>query len=142
MSEVQSELGFVEKPKVTGAAKAMVDLLKGAGGGENGWLTSAEILRLMDRPATEGNRRWLREIANQSQGEIASGQQGYKLVSEMTAEEYNHFRNWMKRQADEMTARILRSDKVFYRRRPMVMGNGILSTGGNGEGGATTNGHQ
>jgi hypothetical protein len=83
----------------------------------------------MNLPVTEGNKRKLREIANQSEGQIASGQEGYKLVRDMTADEYNHFRNWMKRQADQMTARILRSDRVFYERQPVPTGHGILEPG-------------
>ena len=101
--------------------RLMVMLLQGPD-----WRTAGELLVAMGKEVTEGNRRWLRELAHGSEGEIASGQCGYKLVREMTVEEYNHFRNWMKAQADCMTGRILRSDKVFYGRQPVKTGNGIL----------------
>jgi hypothetical protein len=127
MNEVQQEFSLERpKPKVSGAAKVLAELLREASRRGNGWMTASEILVEIGRPVNEGNRRWLRDLANESQGEIASGQLGYKLVREMTGEEYNHFRNWMKKQADEMTGRILRSDKVFYGRQAVKEGNGIL----------------
>jgi hypothetical protein len=83
------------------------------------WLTAADILTHAQKPVTEGNKRWLRALAKASNGRVAGGQLGYKLVRNMTAEEYNHYRNWMKSQADEMTSRIIESDKVFYGRQPL-----------------------
>ena len=99
----------------------MIELLKGTG-----WRTAADLLKAIGAPDNDTNRRSLRALAEASGGLIAGGQQGYKLVEEMTAEEYNRYRNWMKSQADRMTGRILASDKVFYRRQPIAAGNGIL----------------
>jgi hypothetical protein len=96
------------------------------------WLTAAEILRHAQRPVTDGNKRWLRALAAASKGRVAGGQRGYKLVEEMTVEEYHHWRDWMKSQADFMTARILEADKVFYRRQKVRTGTGILTTDGHG----------
>lgn len=83
------------------------------------WMTAAELLQAAGKAETESNRRWLRALANASEGEIFSGpgSPGYKLTRDMTAEEYNHYRNATKHQADEMTARIVRTDRVFYARR-------------------------
>lgn len=121
MTEAQPELGlFASAPGSEGLGRVLL-LLDG-----RGWVLAADLLRLLELPVTESSKRKLREIANQSGGEIASGQGGYKLVRDMTHDEYHHFRNWMKRQADEMTARILRSDRVFFGRAGMRVGNGIL----------------
>ena len=90
------------------------------------WTTANELLEIMNEPPTEANRRKLREWANQSGGRIGSGQLGYKLVREMTADEYNHFRNAMASQAREMQRRILLSDKVFYRKKSVKTAVGIL----------------
>lgn len=105
----------------------LVDQLRG-----RDWLTAAELLKRVPTRATtsskvEDRKRWLRALAHASGGRVAGGQRGYKLVAEMTNEEYNHWRNWMKRQADEMTGRILEADKVFYRRNPVRTGHGILT---------------
>jgi hypothetical protein len=100
----------------------LVDYLRG-----RDWTTAQEILRSLQRPVTDALKRRLRMLAAASAGRVAGGQRGYKLVEEMTVEEYHHWRNWMKSQSDEMTARILQADKVFYRRQPVRTGNGILT---------------
>jgi len=92
------------------------------------WMTAAEILQHAKHSVNDSNKRWLRAMAAASKGRVAGGQRGYKLVEEMMVEEYNHWRNWMKSQADYMTARILEADKVFYRRQKVRSGNGILTT--------------
>lgn len=84
------------------------------------WMTAEEILVAQGREPTEAARRQIRAAASNSSGLIAGGQKGYKLILALTAEEYRHYRNWMKSQADEMTARILASDKLWYARKPMT----------------------
>jgi hypothetical protein len=123
MNATQPELSFAQADKkVTPAnVNALMEMLQGAG-----WLLAKQVLEKMGRPLTEGNRRFIRDLANASKGEIAGGQAGYKLVREMTAGEYQHWRNWMKSQADQMTARVIEADKVFYSRQPVTRGNGIL----------------
>jgi hypothetical protein len=98
----------------------------------NDWMTASEILRQSRQAETDSNKRMLRALAAASKGRVAGGQRGYKLVEEMTVEEYHHWRNWMKSQADFMTARILEADKVFYRRQKVRTGNGILTTDAHG----------
>jgi hypothetical protein len=84
--------------------------------GHGQWMTAEQLLHAAAKPATEANRRWLRALANASNGEVFSGpgSPGYKLTREMTHEEYHHHRNAMRHQAAEMIRRILRSDRVFY----------------------------
>lgn len=102
-------------------ARRLVEYLQG-----EDWLTANEILEAWGVAVNDAHRRWLRALAEASDGAVAGGQRGYKLVSSMTQEEYQHFRNWMKSQADQMTSRILKSDKVFYSRQPVAAGNGVL----------------
>ena len=92
------------------------------------WTPAAEVLAAAGRAVTEDNKRWLRALRRASAGRIAGGPgaPGYKLVAEMTGEEYQHWRNAMKRQADEMLAGILEADRVFYRRQAVPEGRGIL----------------
>lgn len=82
------------------------------------WMTAREIIELVQR---QTGVRWpdrkVRELAAASKGQIASGQNGYKLVRAMTKEEFDHFQNWMKSQADEMVRRVLEASKVFYQHK-------------------------
>ena len=92
----------------------LLDRVKG-----RGWIRAAEILRLSDIPDTENNRRWLRSLANASAGRVAGGDKGYKLTSELTAEEFEHWRNRMRHQTEEMTHRINEAEKVYYGSHPV-----------------------
>ena len=83
------------------------------------WTTAQEILEAQQQPTTEEFKRRIRTLVSQSQGRIAGGQKGYKLVAEMTSEEYHHFRTWMLGQATEMQRRVVVSDKQFYSRQPV-----------------------
>jgi hypothetical protein len=80
------------------------------------WMTADEILREVGQPQTDAGKRRLRLLAAGSSGRIAGGQRGYKLVRQMTGEEYHHYRNWMSSQANEMLRRIRESDRIFYAR--------------------------
>lgn len=81
------------------------------------WLNAREILGLMGRADTESNRRGIRALAEASEGKVAGDQRGYKLVKEMTGDEYNHWRNWMTRQAEKMRRRVVEADHIFYGRK-------------------------
>jgi hypothetical protein len=83
------------------------------------WMTADAILESEGQPKTEAFKRRVRALVSFSEGKIAGGQQGYKLVAEMTGEEYNRYRAWMLSQATEMQRRIVKSDKVFYHRTPV-----------------------
>jgi hypothetical protein len=90
----------------------LVELLQG-----RDWTTAADLLPLFSKPVSDGNKRWVRALADASRGRIAGGQKGYKLIGEMTSEEYQHWRNWMTHQSDEMRRRVIEGDRVFYARR-------------------------
>ncbi|MBN8247763.1 MAG: hypothetical protein J0L84_10010 [Verrucomicrobia bacterium] len=88
----------------------VVHLLRGVN-----WATAEEILVGMALPVTEAAKRRIRKIASDSGGRIAGGQRGYKLVTEMTAEEFGHFDRWMAHQEAEMQRRRLEASQVFHR---------------------------
>ena len=68
------------------------------------WLTAAQILQLSCLDGTDSATRQIRLLANASVW-IISGQKGYKHLEHATAEEINHFCNWMESQAKAMADR-------------------------------------
>ncbi|MFO1461234.1 MAG: hypothetical protein U1G08_17760 [Verrucomicrobiota bacterium] len=79
-----------------------------------GWVTAEGLLQRMGIPVTESAKRRIRKIASDSGGRIAGGQLGYKLVLEMSAEEFGHFDRWMAHQETEMQRRRLEASRVFF----------------------------
>ena len=67
---------------------------------DRGWLTGREI-----RSARGWDERTIRALAAASDGQILSGQKGYKLTRQATPEEMMHATNWLESQACEMSAR-------------------------------------
>ena len=67
------------------------------------WVPAARLAELQNRPGDEG-KRWIRAVAEASEW-VISGQKGYKHLEHTTAEEVNHFVNWMERQGKKMIAR-------------------------------------
>lgn len=53
------------------------------------------------------NDRVLRLVAEQSAGEIISGQRGYKLTRHATLDEVTHAEHWLRSQATKMLRRAL-----------------------------------
>lgn len=98
------------------------------------WTTSAQVLQAAGRPVTEEGRRWVRLLREATHGRIIGGpgSPGYRDVRTMTAAEYNHWRNQMKSQSDQMTRAILESDHHFYTRQPVAIHHGILPTSSTG----------
>ena len=81
-------------------------LLKG-----RGWLNAAQIASLHGG----WDDRHIRKLAELSEGQILSGQQGYKLTTDCTPEEVRHACNWLRAQAEKMTQRSLNIANVFHR---------------------------
>ena len=92
-------------------AAQILELLRG-----QGWMTSADILAVFGTPPTEAAKRRLRRVANTSGGQIASGQNGYKLTCELTDEEFQHFEAWFGSQIVEMQARRRDVREIFSRK--------------------------
>jgi hypothetical protein len=115
-TNAQPELSFVQVAPDDPNVGRLVKLLDGSD-----WTTANDIIQ---KVFTTTNVRWqdrqVRALAAASQGEIAGGQRGYKLVRSMTHGEFMHVRNWMSSQATQMQKRILEMDKVFYARKPIA----------------------
>lgn len=69
------------------------------------WTDSHECCRLLGMEDTFANRRIIRAIAEASNGEIMSGNNGYKLTCHATPEERSHAINRLKSQARKMLER-------------------------------------
>lgn len=78
----------------------LIQILEG-----HGWTDSHNCCRLMQLPDTFANRRIIRAIAEASEGQILSGNDGYKLTCEATKEERSHAINRLKSQACKMLKR-------------------------------------
>lgn len=108
MSE-QLELIKAKGPKVTPEEiSALVAVIR-----DRGWLTASEITRTICWPD-----RKIRAVANASEGQIISGQSGYKLTNQATIEEIEHAANWLRHQASEMTHRALQIDRIRHGKLP------------------------
>lgn len=53
------------------------------------WMTAAQILQRLDRPADEDGKRWVKALAAETVWVIA-GQKGYRHIEHATAEEIDH----------------------------------------------------
>lgn len=81
------------------------------------WMTAAEISN-----ATGWDDRKVRELASESDEVISyPGSRGYKLLSACTAAEYEHYRLARRHQARAMIAKVIRTDRIFYRRPAMTL---------------------
>ena len=60
------------------------------------------------------NDRQVRAAANASEGQVISGQQGYKLTKLATMDEIDHATAWMRKQANEMTKRVINIERVRH----------------------------
>jgi hypothetical protein len=110
MNTDQMPLVF-EKPKPARPGVAQLEgFLRG-----KGWISAAEIAAAMG-----STDRAVRRLAAASDNIIsAPGIEGYKLLAEATAEEYHHYRNARRTQAREMLGKVIRTDRIFYRRAPV-----------------------
>jgi len=111
MIETQPDLFSTDRPIIPDEVEWLVSFLKG-----RDWMTAREILTEIGKPVTVDAKRRLRSLANRSKGRIAGGQDGYKLVVEMTADEFGHFESWMASQVTEMQRRRVEAGKVFHAR--------------------------
>lgn len=110
---IQTELPIPKPSKLD--CSRLVDVLRG-----RDWRTSKEILFAFGESNSESNRRKVRAMASASAGKVAGGQKGYKLVEEMTREEFQHYRNWMASQAEEMRRRVVLSDHLWFKRKSVT----------------------
>jgi hypothetical protein len=95
---IQPEIDFATSgpPAVSGEDLGVVlELLRR----HTGWFTAHDLLVELGNAPSENRKRWLRRIAEESDGQIISGQQGYKLTRLATGEEIAHAAHWLEHQA-------------------------------------------
>jgi hypothetical protein len=106
----QPELPLFRTPVEDPGVADLVEFLRG-----RGWMTAAQV-----SAATGWDDRKVRELASQSDEVISfPGSKGYKLLGACTADEYEHYRLARRNQARAMIAKVVRTDRIFYR-RPVV----------------------
>jgi hypothetical protein len=86
---------------------------------DGGWMTAADIIAKHSMANTEQSRRVLRALAESSNGEIISGQLGYKHNSFATEEERARCVHSLESQARKMNERAARI-KVWPRQMAMA----------------------
>jgi hypothetical protein len=70
------------------------------------WLTAAEVSRIVhDHTGADWPDRLIRQLAQASDGQIISGQRGYKHIDHATLEEATHAAAWLESQARQMADR-------------------------------------
>ncbi len=62
----------------------------------------------------ESDKRQLRAIAEASEGQIISGQKGYKLTLEATLPEIDHSAAWLRNQGEKMIQRSIDIQRVRH----------------------------
>ncbi len=104
---MKSEISnLLDLPLFTAAAAdpnviTFTDLLRAA----PDWLTAAQCLAALNLPVTEANKRLTRAWAEASDGDIISGQRGYRHARKATPDEIAHAANWLDHQGDRMKLR-------------------------------------
>jgi len=96
---VQPEL-FPPKPgdyaTETAWFEALLDLRKE-------WVTAAEVLAAIGRPATDDNKRWVRNLARNSKHVLSGpGSPGYRHIKHSNIGECQHYRDAQISQGKEM----------------------------------------
>ncbi|HUS37327.1 MAG TPA: hypothetical protein VM680_18415 [Verrucomicrobiae bacterium] len=114
LSPQSSQLELIETPPPDPRVEEMIHILAD----QKGWITAAQLLVTAWWPITEENKRLLRDLASQSDGQIISGQRGYRHIRHATLEEIDHAANWLQHQAVEMDnrARAIRRRKHQWSR--------------------------
>ncbi len=108
----QAELSFMRPVTANPEVADLVDFLRG-----REWMTAAEISK-----ATGWDDRKVRELASESDEVISfPGSKGYKLLSACTLAEYEHYRLARRSQARIMIAKVIRTDRIYYRRPAMSL---------------------
>ena len=82
------------------------------------WMTAAELLAIIGLPATEDNKKIIRDIAGASKGKVLGHQKGYKLNAAMIEADYRHWRNEWIKSAKALMRRVVEADRTRYNRQP------------------------
>lgn len=77
-----------------------------------GWQTAEQL-----GADTESKKRSLRAVAEESEGQIISGQRGYKLTIEATEAELDEI-DWLRSQGKKMVRRWAKTRRVWHQHHP------------------------
>ncbi len=102
---IQTQLPL-DRPESKPDPTPLIKCLRG-----RGWITARQLYRLLGF-----NDRKVRAIAAASEGQIISGQLGYKLTLEATLEEVQHAEAWLHSQSKQMDQRALEIRRVYHRK--------------------------
>lgn len=92
----QPELSLATVPEI--ASDEVATLLSGLDG--RGWMSARQISAELG-----WSDRKIRAVANASEGQVISGQSGYRLAREASMDEIQHAAGWLEHQAREMGRR-------------------------------------
>ena len=102
---IQTELQL-DRPQSKPDPTQLIIFLRG-----RGWITARQIYHLLGL-----SDRKVRGIAAASEGQIISGQRGYKLTIESTLGEAQHAQAWLHSQSKQMDQRALEISRVYHRK--------------------------
>ena len=71
------------------------------------WMLASDVLLAIGRPATDANKRWVRDLASRS-GYVLPSQRGYRHLKHATAEEIHHACSFLESQSKVMAERASR----------------------------------
>jgi hypothetical protein len=91
----------------TGEVDKLIEKLAG-----RGWMTAEQL-----GATTESQKRSLRAVGEESEGQIISGQKGYKLTIEATEAELNEV-DWWRSQGKKMVRRWAKTRRVWHQHHP------------------------
>jgi hypothetical protein len=101
----QPELNLTEPQSLSDADRVHLDTLVAFLATSKDWTTANDLLSNLCMGETESRKRWLRNLAANSDGQIISGQLGYRHILHSTPEEIHHAAAWLEHQADTMGQR-------------------------------------
>jgi hypothetical protein len=104
---VCKQMGLFEEATVDEDARWLEHYLEATGR----WHSAADLALAHGEEDGDVGRRWIRSLAQMSD-RVISGQRGYKHVRHATAEEVEHFVNWMESQGKKMISRAERTRQV------------------------------
>lgn len=114
ITTAQPELALADPNPLTDADQDHLATLIGLLAARKDWTPAYDLLIWLDVQPTESRRRWLRNLAANSDGLIISGQHGYRHISHATPDEVAHAANWLEHQATTMGQRARAIRRCFH----------------------------
>jgi len=114
---LETQLPLFAKPQVRPGDEAQRDVrrtLKQFADLGKRWISGKELAETIGWGDTEASRRKLRGVAEQSRGQILSGNDGYCLLSRATIDEVHHAAARLRSQGRKMLARSIRIERAFH----------------------------